>query len=155
MSYYIWLFIFGHFSKFLLICEFYFWQISPHPRIYVSKDALNHVLFHSSAKNTLRSAENVVFFFFCILVDRPMGGKSPPLPSLRYSHRMSKNYLHRTLIFLLPKVYSVEVFIQHTVTNNVIKLHSRRHFIWCSIKSTHFLCETALLYCVGLIENAL
>ena len=45
------------------------------------------------------------------------------LPWLRYSRRMSKNYLHRTLIFLLPKVYFVQVFIQHTVTNNVIKLH--------------------------------
>ena len=59
------------------------------------------------------------------------GGQKPPppaLPWLRYSHRMSKNYLHRTLIFLLPKVYFVQVFIQHTVTNNVIKLHSRRHF---------------------------
>ena len=32
---------------------------------------------------------------------------------------MSKKYLHRTLIFLLPKVYSVQEFIQHTVTNNV------------------------------------
>ena len=61
---------------------------------------------------------------------------------------MSKNYLHRTLMFLLPKVYFVQVFIQHTVTNNVIKLHSRRHFTWCSIKSTLFLSETALLYCV-------
>ena len=34
-------------------------------------------------------------------------------------HRMSKNYLNRTLIFLLPKVYSVQTFIQHIVTNNV------------------------------------
>ena len=93
----------------------------------------------------------MVFFLFCILVDRPTGGaqKSPPaLLWLRYLHRMSKNYLHRTLIFLLPKVYFVQVFIQHTVTNNVIKLHSRRHFTGCSIKSTLFLCETALLYCV-------
>ena len=78
------------------------------------------------------------------------GAKAPPaLPWLRYSHRISKNYLHRTLIFPLSKVYFVQVFIQHTVTNNVIKLHSRRHFTCCFIKSTHFLCETALLYCAG------
>ena len=115
--------------------------------MYGSKDALNHVLVHSSPKTSLRSAKNVVFFLFCILVDRPMRG-AKALPWLRYSHRMSKNYLHRTLIFLLPKVYFVQVFIQHTVTNNVIKLHSRRHFTWCSIKSPHFLCETALLHCV-------
>ena len=75
----------------------------------------------------------MVLFLFCILVDRPMGGEGakapfPALPWLRYSHRMSKNYLHRTLIFLLSKVYFVQVFIQHAVTNNVIKLRSRRHF---------------------------
>ena len=46
------------------------------------------------------------------------GGQKPPpaLPWLRYSHRMSKNYLHRTLIFLLSKVYFVQVFIQHSIT---------------------------------------
>ena len=41
---------------------------------------------------------------------------------------MSKNHLHQTLIFLLAKVYSVQVFIQHTITNNETKLHSKRHF---------------------------
>ena len=76
-------------------------------------------------KTSLRSVKNVVFFLFCSLVDRQIGrgGQKPPLlalPGLRYSHRMSKNYLHRTLIFLLSKVYFVQVFIQHTVTNNVI-----------------------------------
>ena len=30
---------------------------------------------------------------------------------------MSKTYLHRTMIFLLPKIYSGQVFVQHTVTN--------------------------------------
>ena len=53
--------------------------------MYVSKDDLNHYLVHSSAFNGLRSAKNVVFFPFCILVDMPMGGGgegySPP-PSL-------------------------------------------------------------------------
>ena len=116
--------------------------------MYDSKDALNHILVHSSLKTSLISAKNVVFFLFCILVDRPMGGRAKALPWLRYSHRMNKNYLHRTLIFLLPKVYFVQVFIQHTVTNNVVKLHSKRHLTWCFIKLTHFLCETALLYCV-------
>ena len=85
--------------------------------MYGSKDALNHVLVHSSPKTSLRSAKNVVFFLFCILVDRPIeGGTKAPPPALlwlRYSHRMSKNYLHRTLIFLLSKVYFVQVFIQH------------------------------------------
>ena len=31
----IWLFIFGHFSKFLLISDFNFWQIHPPPREYM------------------------------------------------------------------------------------------------------------------------
>ena len=50
--------------------------------MYGSNDALNHVLVHSSPKTSLRSAKNVVFFLFCILVDRPMGGgaKAPPPP---------------------------------------------------------------------------
>ena len=39
--------------------------------------------------------------------------------SYLHLHKMSKKYLHRTLIFLLPKVYSVQEFIQHTATNNV------------------------------------
>ena len=53
--------------------------------MYDSKDALNHILVHSSPKTSLISAKNVVFFLFCILVDRPMGGgegKSPPLAAL-------------------------------------------------------------------------
>ena len=70
----IWLFIFGHFLKFSLICDFNFWQLAPPPWIYVSKDALNHFSVNSSAKNSLKRAKNVLFFLFCILVDRPMGG---------------------------------------------------------------------------------
>ena len=31
----IWLLIFGHFSNFLLICDFYFWKISPLPTEYM------------------------------------------------------------------------------------------------------------------------
>ena len=68
---------------------------------------------------------------FCSTGQWVEGGKIPPsaLPWLRYSHRMDENYLHGTSIFLLPKVYFVQVFIQHTVTNNVIKLRSRRHLL--------------------------
>ena len=68
------LFIFEQFSKLLLIFDFNFWQSSPPtPWIYVSKDALNHFLVHSSAKkNSLRRAKNVVFFVFW-MVARPTG----------------------------------------------------------------------------------
>ena len=64
----------GIFLKFSLICDFNFWQISPLPWIYVSKDALNHFLVNSSAKKniSLKRAKNVVFSLFCILVDRPI-----------------------------------------------------------------------------------
>ena len=51
------------------------------PRMYVSKDALNHFLVHSSAKNSLRRAKNVAFLLFCIWVDRPMGRIQPPPPA--------------------------------------------------------------------------
>ena len=52
------------------------------PPEYVSKDTLNHFLVKSSAKDSLRRAKNVVFFLFCILFDRPMGGGAvaPPCP---------------------------------------------------------------------------
>ena len=60
----------------------------PPPQMNVSNYALNHFLVWSSAKESLRSAKNVVFFLFCILVGRPMGGviASPPRPPpwLRY-----------------------------------------------------------------------
>ena len=38
----------------------------------------NHFLVHFSAKTNLRRAKNVVFSIFCILIDRPIGGYSPP-----------------------------------------------------------------------------
>ena len=67
------------FLKFLLICGFNFWQISPLPPwIYALKDALIHFLVNSSAKNSLRRANDVVFFLFCVLVSRPMGGAIAP-----------------------------------------------------------------------------
>ena len=36
--------------------------------------------FQCNKKNSLRSAENVIFSFFCILVDRPIGGYYAPCP---------------------------------------------------------------------------
>ena len=42
--------------------------------------AVNHFLVHSSPKNSLRSAKNVVFSLFCILVDRPIRGATAPAP---------------------------------------------------------------------------
>ena len=46
--------------------------------MYVSKNALNHFLVNSSAKDSLRRAKNVVFFLFCILVDRLLRRNPPP-----------------------------------------------------------------------------
>ena len=48
--------------------------------MYVSKDVSNHFLVHFNAKNSLKSAKNVVFPLFCILVDRPMEGAVASLP---------------------------------------------------------------------------
>ena len=51
--------------------------------MYVSKDALNHFLVHSSAKSSLRRAKNVLFVLFSILVDRIMEEAiAPPAPPL-------------------------------------------------------------------------
>ena len=61
--------IFHRFNSFV---SFIFDKLAPW--IYGSKDALNHVLVHSSPKTSLRSAKHVVFFLICILVDRPMNG---------------------------------------------------------------------------------
>ena len=73
---------------FLAIFKSFYWFVSfifdkLASWIYGSKDALNHVLVHSSPKTSLRNAKNVVLFLFCILVDRPMGGggQKPPPPS--------------------------------------------------------------------------
>ena len=41
--------------------------------MYVSKDALNHFLVYFRAKNSFRSANNLAFSLFCILVYRPRG----------------------------------------------------------------------------------
>ena len=60
-------------QSFHLFVSFIFNKLAP-PLTYVSKDVLNHYLVHSSAFNGLKSAKNVVFFSFCILVNMPMGG---------------------------------------------------------------------------------
>ena len=60
------------FLAFHWFVSFIFGKLIP-PWIYVSKDAKNHFLVYTSAKNSLRSAKNVVFPLFCILVDRPIG----------------------------------------------------------------------------------
>ena len=46
--------------------------------LFVLKDDLNHYLVHASAFNGLKSAKNVVFSSFYILVDMPMAPPSPP-----------------------------------------------------------------------------
>ena len=64
----------GIFRSFYLFVTFIFVILAPPPpRIYVSKDALNHFLVHSSTNNSLRKDKNVVFSLFCILVEKLMG----------------------------------------------------------------------------------
>ena len=60
--------------------------------MYVLKDALNHFLVDSSAKSSLRSAKNVVFFLFSILVYRPMGGYNLPPPPAYATESYSDSY---------------------------------------------------------------
>ena len=73
---------------FSLFCILVGSSLAPPPQINVSNYALNHFLVQSSAKKSLRSAKNVIFFLFCILVGRPMGmavaPPPPPPPWLRY-----------------------------------------------------------------------
>ena len=64
-----------------LFVSFVFNKIAPPPQIYVSKEVLNHYFVHSRAINGLKSAKNVVFFPFCILVDIPMEGAIAPPPA--------------------------------------------------------------------------
>ena len=63
----------------LLFVSFIFNKLAPH-QTYVSKGVLNHNLVHANAFNGLKSAKNVVFFSFCVLVDMPMGGGYSPAP---------------------------------------------------------------------------
>ena len=64
-------------SFFFLICVLYFWQISS-PSAYVSKNALNHFLVYFSAKNSLKSAKNVVFFILRLGWQANRGAIAPP-----------------------------------------------------------------------------
>ena len=53
---------FGHFSKFSCTYEFYFWKTSPPPKYVFQRCFKSLFLIHSSARNSLKSAKNVVFF---------------------------------------------------------------------------------------------
>ena len=64
------------FQGFHLFVSFIFDKLAP-PLNICFKNVLNHYLFHSSAQNSLKSAKNVVFFLFCILVDLSKGGLAP------------------------------------------------------------------------------
>ena len=72
------------FQSFYLFVSFIFNELPP--LNICSKKILKHYLVHSSAFNGLKSAKNLVFFSFCILVNMPMGSYSPPprSPWLRY-----------------------------------------------------------------------
>ena len=76
----IWLFIFGHFFEIFIDLWLWFLTISP-PWIYVSKDSLNHFLVNSSAKNSLKRAKNVVFFFYISFI-----WLLPPPPGYATAH---------------------------------------------------------------------
>ena len=67
------------FQNLYLFVSFIFNKLAP-PEIYVPKDVLNHYLVHSSSLSGLKSAKNVMFFSFCILVDMPRGGAIAPPP---------------------------------------------------------------------------
>ena len=140
----IWLFIFRHFSKFLLICDLTFDKLALPSWIYVLKDALNHFLVHSSAKNNLRRARNVLFFLFCILVDRP-----PPswlrycqhfkflswifykfyqnLPTYFYQNPTIISDLFRAILIkiLIKILQNYCIYIKHGQLTNIQKLHGR------------------------------
>ena len=62
------------FQSFYLFVSFIFNKLAARLQFFLfSKDVLNHYLVHSSTFNDLKSAKNVVFFSFCILVGMPMG----------------------------------------------------------------------------------
>ena len=65
---------------------------------------------------------------------------------------MSTNYLHRTLIFLLPKLYFTQVFIQHTVTSSVTKLYIPEDILFDVLSNRHIFRAKqhySILYCMS------
>ena len=71
------------FQSFHLFVSFIFNKLAPPLNtVYVSNNVLNHYLVHCSAFKSLKSAKNVVFFSFGILVDMPMGEGLQPPPAL-------------------------------------------------------------------------
>ena len=68
--------------------------------------AVNHLLVHSSPKNSLRSAKNVVFSLFCILVNRPIrGATAPPLATLLVSCQYFAAYCCRISTYVVYQFY--------------------------------------------------
>ena len=67
-------FIFDYFLKFLPIFEvfFFFFFDKLDPLKVCFKICFKYLFGHSGAKDCFGSAKNVVFFLFCILVDRIM-----------------------------------------------------------------------------------
>ena len=86
------------FQSFHLFVSFIFSKLAPPLNtVYVSKGVLNHYLVQCNAFNSLKSAKNVVFFSFCILVDMPMGQGAiapAPLATLLYTNMPSLVILH-------------------------------------------------------------
>ena len=88
------------FQSFYLFVSFILNKLPPLNIRYVSKDVLNHNLVHSSTFNDLKSAKNVVFFSFCILVNMPMGEGLWPTPgyatevNIVLKYRVSTKSLH-------------------------------------------------------------
>ena len=83
------------FQSFHLHVSFVFDKLASPLWIHVSKDGLNHYLVHSSAQNSLKSAKNVVFFSFCILVDIPMGAVALWLRYWECSKPRTKDTTHK------------------------------------------------------------
>ena len=64
--------------------------------MYVSKNALNHFLVNSSAKDSLRRAKNVVFFYSAFWLTGQWGGYSPPpRPGYTTGHVIADPDFHR------------------------------------------------------------
>ena len=127
----IWLLISYHLSKVSFICWFYFWQISPPPLKICFKRCFKSLFSPLQCIKQSRSAKNVVFFPFCVLVDMSMGGGgySPPAPSpwLRYCTKLSS--------------YLKNIFIEIKINKKSLKqecpnfLKSCPHWLNCSCRN--------------------